>query len=99
MSNYSTAPQGKDPELWQTAKKRASFKRHFATYIIVNIFLWAIWFFTDRDVDGNRIPWPAWTTLGWGVGLAFHYIGVYISPQNNSVDREYQKLVDQQNKQ
>ena len=56
MSDYKTAPQGKDPELWEQAQKRVGFKRHLATYIIVNLFLWILWFLTDRDYDRSYFP-------------------------------------------
>src|SRR5690349_1707888 len=32
----------KDEKLWRIAKKRAEFKKHLYTYIIINAFLWAI---------------------------------------------------------
>ncbi len=64
-------PEGKDPQLWDIAKRRASFKTHLATYVIINVFLWAIWFFTDGDRYGSNLPWPVWSTLGWGIGLVF----------------------------
>ena len=97
MSDYKTAPQGKDPELWEQAQKRVGFKRHLATYIIVNLFLWILWFLTDRDYNGDYFPWPIWPTIGWGIGLAFNYIGVYVVPRSNSVEREYEKLSKNQN--
>ena len=45
MSHYQPAPEGKDPVLWEIAQKRASFKTHAVTYIIVNAFLWAFGFY------------------------------------------------------
>lgn len=93
-------PPDKDPRMWDLAQKRASFKKHLATYIVINIFLWLIWYFTGRNGDDNRgLPWPVWSTLGWGVGLAFHYINAYVTPQSDSVDREYEKLMRDKNKQ
>jgi hypothetical protein len=37
--------------------------------------------------------------LGWGIGVAFHYIGAYVTHHQTSVDREYNKLMQQQTKQ
>jgi hypothetical protein len=107
MSFDQTPPEGKDPVLWEIAKKRASFKTHALSYLIVNLFLWGIWYFTgnsnlNMDIDGwrwNHYPWPIWTTLGWGVGLAFHFAAAYVFPKANSVEREYEKLKNQQQKQ
>lgn len=104
MSHYhQPAPEGKDPELWEIAQKRAGFKGHLVSYIVVNGFLWALWFFTGnqhRIFDGgdwnmHHYPWPIWPTLGWGIGLAFHFAGAYVFPKTNSVEREYQKLKNQ----
>ena len=84
---------GKDPELWEIAKRRASFKSHLGVYIVVNIFLWAIWFLTaDNDAGRGRYPWPVWSTLGWGIGLLFHFLGAYVYPKENSAEKEYEKL-------
>ena len=97
MSHYQQPPEGKDPELWEIAKKRAGFKSHLTAYIIVNIFLWAMWYFSGQRIyNGSDFPWPLWTTLGWGIGLAFHFAGTYIFPKANSVEREYQKLKNKQ---
>lgn len=88
--------ENRDEQLWRIAKKRAGFKKHLASYIIVNGFLWALWFFTTRpyDEDYNMIPWPIWSTLGWGVGLAFSYYGAYMDNRDTDTMREYQKLKD-----
>jgi hypothetical protein len=97
--NYYTVPEGKDPQLWQTAHKRASFKRHLTTYAVINLFFWILWYFTngDHDYSAERtyLPWPVWPMIGWGIGLAFHYIGAYVSMGNNLVEKEYDKLKNQ----
>jgi len=96
MSYYQSTPQGKDPQLWKIAQARASFKRHLATYLIVNAFLWALWYFTGSERYGSGLPWPAWSTFGWGIGIAFHYTSAYVTPKSNAVDKEYEKLKQQQ---
>ncbi|MBK8494023.1 MAG: 2TM domain-containing protein [Chitinophagaceae bacterium] len=103
MSDYKPAPEGKDPELWEIAQKRAGFKTHALTYVIMNSFFWIVWYFSsiNRHADfdpfnWNHIPWPVWPMLGWGIGLAFHFAGAYIFPKANSVEREYEKLKNQQ---
>jgi len=105
MAHYQQpVPEGKDPELWEIAQKRAGFKKHVTTYIIINAFLWALWYFTGNQ-SGNldiskwtsgNLPWPLWSTLGWGIGLAFHFAGAYLFHGSNSVDREYEKLKSRQ---
>ena len=97
MSKYQPVPEGKDPALWEIAQKRAAFKSHALTYLIVNAFLWAFWYFTSgRYENGFSYPWPMWSTLGWGIGLAFHFAGAYVFPQANSTEREYEKLKNKQ---
>lgn len=90
-----TTPQGKDPRLWQLAQRRAAFKGHLAMYLIVNVFLWLLWFFSGSKTYGPGLPWPVWPTLGWGIGLAFHYIGAYVNVRPNSVEKEYEKLMNE----
>jgi hypothetical protein len=96
MSYSYQAPPGKDPQLWQLAQRRASFKSHFATYLVIIGLLWGIWFFTGGRTYGSGIPWPAWATLGWGIGIAFHFIGAYVNTRFGSADNEYEKLTKNQ---
>ena len=94
MTNEQPANE-KDAALWELAKKRASFKKSITVYIIVNIFIWALWFFTDKNNyswNVNYWPWPLWASLGWGIGIAMQYVSAYISPKSISVENEYQKL-------
>ena len=95
--------ENRDEELWRIAKKRAGFKRHLASYIIVNTFLWALWYFTDghrnmNNIAGFEFPWPIWCTMGWGIGIAFGYYGAYHDNRTDNIMKEYQKLKDQEKK-
>jgi hypothetical protein len=97
MSNYQTLPPAdRDPALWRVAQKRAAFKSHLKSYVVINGFLWLIWFFTESRYSGAGYPWPIWSTMGWGIGLFFHFISAYVNT-GNSVEREYQKLKNKQN--
>lgn len=83
----------KDRELWKLAKKRVGFKRHLAAYVIINSFLWAMWYFTEyRHGEWGGIPWPVFSTLGWGIGVMFNFLGAYVFTKHNAVEREYEKL-------
>ncbi len=93
----------RDEQLWRMAKKRAGFKKQLASYIIVNGFLWCMWYFTQGhsdfdDVNDHNFPWPIWCTLGWGIGLAFSYYGAYHSDKETDTMKEYQKLKDKEGK-
>lgn len=98
MSHMQTPPPDKDPNLWRIAQRRASFKGHLASYVVVNAFFWGIWLLTDQRVGHYGFPWPVWPAFGWGIGLFFHFMGAYVYPQSNSVEREYEKLTRDKSK-
>lgn len=84
----------KDAALWEIAKKRINFKKSFLTYAIINIFLWCLWLFNGSEFGGGNgnWPWPLWVTLGWGLGIAFQYCDAYLISASNSIQKEYEKL-------
>jgi 2TM domain len=86
----------RDEKLWQMAKKRANFQRSLASYFIINAFLWAIWWFTvGRRGEHYGMPWPAWVMIGWGIGLLFQYMNAYGGSRKDLIDKEYEKLKNQ----
>ncbi|OGT44608.1 MAG: hypothetical protein A3E82_04725 [Gammaproteobacteria bacterium RIFCSPHIGHO2_12_FULL_38_11] len=80
----------KDHLLWKIAKGRLGFRRNFQSYIVINLFLIAVWYFT-----GQGHFWPLWVILGWGLGLVIQYLQVF---HGKSVDEEYKKLKEQAKK-
>ena len=84
-----------DQQMWQIARSRAKFKRSLGSYSIVIPFLWVIWFLTSQDKDINRIPWPIWPMLGWGVGLTIQYLKAYVIVAESLEQQEYDKLKGQ----
>lgn len=83
-----------DEQLYEEAEARVGFKRHLSMYLIINIAIWAFWYFT-RAIDGYYDGyWPVYTTLGWGIGVVSHYIGIYRN--DSAIEREFKKLKDQQ---
>jgi hypothetical protein len=89
--------QNKDAELWQLAQRRASFKSHLLIYIVMSSFFWLLWYFTGGRTYNRGVPWPVWPMLGWGIGVAFHYIGAFVAPKSNATEKEYEKLVQERN--
>lgn len=79
-------------EMWRKAKRRAAFKRHLYTYLIINAFLWVLWAFDYRSDETHTFPWPAWTTLGWGIGLVMDYFNAYFGDKTDMTGKEYEKL-------
>ena len=99
MTNFQRIPDANEPrdkELWEIAQKRASFKTHLITYVLINTFLWILWAITGADRNHSGIQWLLWATLGWGIGIVSHYMGAYVYPKSNSVEREYEKLKNKQ---
>ena len=84
----------KEKALWKIAKKRVDFKRHLATYLIINAMFWLLWYFTDKDTSQKSFPWPIWPMFGWGIGLLFSYLNAYVFTKENAVQKEYNKLRD-----
>lgn len=83
---------GKDPGIWKMEKKRTAFKLYLSIYIIVNIFLWTIWYINiANNIYATKtygFPWPLWPTLFWGIGVLFNYFEIHKS-KNLSSEREY----------
>lgn len=96
--DYSSSmpPEAKDERLWAIAKKRAGFKKDLFAYITVNAFLWMIWLLSPGHNNYSKIPWPVWPTVGWGIAVIFQYLGAYSYPEENTVQKEYEKLKQQQ---
>lgn len=86
-----------DDELRKHALDNLHAKRGFqaslVAYVLVNLLLVAIWFFTKDDGDGF---WPVWVIGFWGLGLliqgwnAYGYKRKPIS--EDDVSREMEKL-------
>lgn len=96
-TNSSVEDGGNDAHLWHLARRRASFKSHLTTYLVMSAFFWLVWYFSGASTYGTRIPWPVWPMLGWGIGVFFHYTSAYAPNRTNAVEREYLKLKQEQN--
>jgi hypothetical protein len=83
--------------VWRKAKRRAGFKVHLRTYLIVNTGLWLIYFISSVANGGwNIFPWPVFPMLGWGIGLVSHYFSAYGNADEHTIaQREYEKLMRQ----
>jgi len=84
-----------EEELYRLAKKRVEEKKgfytHLAVYICVNIGLVLIWAFAA----GGGYPWFFWPLGGWGIGLLFHFLDVFVfSRSTNWERREIEKEVE-----
>ena len=83
-----------EEELYRKARERVEekkgFRTHFAVYIGVNILLVIIWAAT-----GAGFPWFVFPLGGWGIGVLFHFLGVFVfSRPSNWERREIEKEVE-----
>jgi hypothetical protein len=65
-----------DLELRRLAERRADvklgFRTHFMAYLLVNTGLVVI-----NLVTSPGYFWAIWPIMGWGLGLAAHFVAVY----------------------
>ncbi len=88
-----------DEELYKIAKERVEEKKgffiHLSIYISVNILLIIIWAATGAESD--PVPWFVYPLGGWGIGIAFHFLGVFIFSretewEKRQIEKEVEKL-------
>ena len=53
---------------------RAGFKWHATAYVAVNVGLLLLWAAIWFQRDGGTPPWFIYPLVGWGIGLAVHYV-------------------------
>ena len=73
-------------------KAREDFRIHLLIYVLVNAFLWLIWFTTDQ---AGGVPWPAFASIGWGIGLVAHWwtvFGVNDARREEEIQKEMRRL-------
>jgi len=80
-----------EEEIYREARKRVEEKKgfytHLTVYIGVNILLIIVW-----AVTGAGFPWFVFPLGGWGIGILFHFLGVFVfSRQTGWEKREIEK--------
>jgi hypothetical protein len=85
-----------EEQIYEEAKKRVEAKRgfftHLAVYVIVNIMLVLIWAFAD---GGREYPWFLWPLGGWGIGVLFHFLGVFVFGRKSdraAIEKEAERI-------
>ncbi len=82
-SDMST-PEGRARE---RAKNLSNLVWHTAAFVVVNTFLWI------QDIAaGGGLEYAYWTTIGWGIGLAFHYLAYFVG-RRNVEGRKYEQFL------
>lgn len=89
-----------DEELRTKARKRAeekiAFYAHLSIYIVANIFLVAIWWFTGGF---GTFPWFIFPLFGWAIGVVAHFIVTFKGTNiaEKMTEKEYERLKKQEN--
>ena len=73
-------------------KAKIGFFYHLIVYVIVNLTLVFIWYST-----GVENQWFWWPMVGWGIGLLFHGMGVFLST-GSMKERMIQKEMEREKK-
>jgi hypothetical protein len=87
-----------DNRKYLRAKKQVEdekgFYIHLLTYVLVNIFLVIL----NLVVSKNDL-WFFWPMLGWGIGIFFHWLGVFgknLVFGRSWEEKRIQKLMDKE---
>jgi hypothetical protein len=72
-------PGGDELEPRRHHLAQLAFQWHARVYVLVNVFLVAIWALTS----GFGYFWPVWPILGWGLGLGVHGMATYSFPHRD----------------
>ena len=80
--------QMSEEKIYEEARKRVEEKKgffiHLAVYIIINTLLVFIWLMTGAGFP----PWFIYPLLGWGIGLLFHFLGVFVFSRRTGWERK-----------
>jgi len=69
----------------KNVKAKKGFYQHLMSFAIVNIFLIAL-----NLVTSPSYFWFIFPFMGWGVGLAFHYVEVFGIPGFDILSKEWE---------
>jgi hypothetical protein len=92
-----------EEEMRQIAERRVAEKKgffiHLIVYITINAFLVGVWAITS-GLTNFGYPWFIFPMGGWGIGLIFHFLGVFVFPKAGGdwERREIQKEIDKMKK-
>lgn len=83
-----------EEEVYKIARKRVEEKKgfysHLTAYVIVNILIFIIWWFTS-----SSFPWFLFPLVGWGIGIVFHFLdAMKFHNQSAWEQREVEKEVE-----
>jgi hypothetical protein len=67
-----------EAKLQKMASRRTGFKKHLAFFVLLNTFLWVVWFFLFRDSSENTFLMAIlFVLIVWILIISLHYLIVY----------------------
>lgn len=88
-----------EEEIYEAAKQKVEdkkgFRTHFIVYLCINAMLVIIWAITDF----GGFPWFVFPLGGWGIGIVFHFLSVYVFSKEEDmkeIEKEAAKIRKQQ---
>jgi hypothetical protein len=86
-----------DDEIREIATKRVRARRGFywnlTAYVVINLFLIGIWYFTSGP---HSYFWPGWVLGGWGIGVIFNAVAAFgkadMWSEREAIDKEVEKI-------
>ena len=78
------------PDRYSEARKRVQKKKeffqHLTSYLVMGVF-----FFVLNALTAFGQWWFYWPMLGWGIGIAFHYLDVFGLPGVGNLSNEWEE--------
>lgn len=86
----------KNPDIYQKAKKRATAKYGFYIHLGVYLSVMILLLIINTTATGGYF-WVKWPFLGWGIGVFWHAMSVFVLYGKSSVpEKMIQKELDKE---
>jgi 2TM domain len=92
----STIPDEKLLQIKNSIHKKVKFYSALGAYLIICTFLTFLDYFDKSRSGIYTIDWVYWVWLGWGIGIAFSFLGAFILPDYE--EKMIQKEMDKEDK-
>ncbi len=84
--------------IYKKARQRVAFKIHLTIFVLVNLFLWNLWYFLFNGTFGDATMKTLFSiTFGWLLVVIAHYLIIY-KWRDKMVDNEMKKLLKEAEK-
>ncbi len=74
-------------EAYQRAKKRLEAKFGFYTHLLVYIAVNVLLIIINLSTSPQQL-WFQWPLMGWGIGVLFHALGVFVFSGRSVITKE-----------